>query len=558
MPEDQSPAGTPEYLEHGSGGPIPPQPPAQADVAKERRGHRAWWIGGGVIALLGVGAGAWAALSFFQQGAQPAEALPSTTVGYVSIDLDPSGGQKIDAFRTLNKFPAYKDDVGVNSVDDIRRKVGESMLSDVNCPQLSYDRDIAPWLGERAAAAAVPVDGGKPQLVIVVQVTDEAKARDAFTSLNACDGQENQVGFVVHDGWAVLAQSQKTAEDVSDATKDGSLADDATYQKWTKAVGDPGVVNAYASPEAGKALGQQLGGLLDGGMFSPSELGTAQPGTSSSSGYQSSLSVTGADEPLTDALSQFKGGAATVRFTGDGLEVSMAADGTSPQLKDFASATAGELVTRLPADTGAAVGVSLSPGWIDRRLGAVSSGLGGMSKEDLYREMSQETGLDVPADIDTLLGSGFALSVGKDLDPEAVENSADGSGIPVAATVKGDPAKIEAVLDKLRSRAGDLPFLGSDSSGDLEVVGPSEDYRKQVLKGGDLGDDDAFRSVVPDAGRAGSVIYVNVDAFEPALKKLASAGSEDDIANLVPLRAVGLSSWVDDGVTRFSFKVTTN
>src|SRR4051794_20224246 len=178
MPEDQSPAGTPEYLEHGSGGPIPPQPPAQADVAKERRGHRAWWIGGGVVALLGVGAGAWAALSFFQQGAQPAEALPSTTVGYVSIDLDPAGGQKIDAFRTLNKFPAFKNDVGVNSVDDIRRKVGEAMLSDTGCSDLSYSHDIEPWLGERAAAAAVDVGGDKPDYVVVVQVKDEGKAGD--------------------------------------------------------------------------------------------------------------------------------------------------------------------------------------------------------------------------------------------------------------------------------------------------------------------------------------------------------------------------------------------
>jgi len=42
-----------------------------------------------------VAGGAWAATSFFATGSQPAEALPDSTVAYASIDLDPSGGQKI-------------------------------------------------------------------------------------------------------------------------------------------------------------------------------------------------------------------------------------------------------------------------------------------------------------------------------------------------------------------------------------------------------------------------------------------------------------------------------
>jgi hypothetical protein len=37
----------------------------------------------------------------------------------------------------------------------------------------------------------------------------------------------------------------------------------------------------------------------------------------------------------------------------------------------------------------------------------------------------------------------------------------------------------------------------------------------------------------------------------------ASAGSDpEDLANLTPLRALGLSSWTDDGVAKFSLKVT--
>jgi hypothetical protein len=558
MSEPQPPAATPEYLEYGSGDPIPASPePADGQGAKGH-GRRAWWIGGGVVALLGVGAGAWAALGFFQQGSQPADALPSTTVGYISVDLDPSGGQKIDAFRTMNKFPSFKDEVGIDSVDELRHKLGNEFVGSLDCSGLDYDSDIEPWLGDRMAAAAVPLDGGDPQLVVVVQVTDADKAAAGFAKLNACDDSGEDAGVAIHDGWAVLAESQKVADEVVSATDHGTLADDATYQKWTSAIGDAGVVNAYASPDAGRVLAEQLGGLISGRLFSPEAM-AVQSGSSVTSSAYHATTADDADDPITQALSGFRGGAATLRFTGNGLELAVAADRGSPQLSELTGTTGGELVSRLPGDTAAAAGWSLPKGWFSRYADSMSQYAGaGMSRDDLYREIEQETGLDAPDDIDTLLGSGVALSVGKDIDLEALENSDTGSGVPVAATVKGDPAAIGAVLDKVRARVGDLPFLESDSGDGLVVIGPSEEYRKQVLSGGGLGDDETFRDAVPDAADANSLFYVDVDALEPSLTKLAGSENADDLANLTPLRAFGISSRTGDGVIHFSFKVTTN
>jgi hypothetical protein len=65
MSEHQPPAGTPEYLEYGSGGPIPPEVPPVDPAGSKGHRRRAWWIGGGVVALLGVGSCSWAALCFF-------------------------------------------------------------------------------------------------------------------------------------------------------------------------------------------------------------------------------------------------------------------------------------------------------------------------------------------------------------------------------------------------------------------------------------------------------------------------------------------------------------
>jgi len=358
---------------------------------------------------------------------------------------------------------------------------------------------------------------------------------------------------VVKNGWAILAESQKVADEVSTATDQGTLADDATYQKWTKAVGDAGVVNAYASPEAGRVLAGELSGFFGGTSATELKDGVVEP-----AGFHTTTAE--GDDPFTEALSGFKGGAATLRFTGDGLELAMAGDASSPELSELTGTTGGELVRRLPDDTAAAAGITLKPGWLSRRLDSLSGALGGViTGDDAKHELEHETGLTIPDDIETLLGSGVAISVGKDIDLEAAENSADGTGLPIAATVKGDPDAISTVLDKIRLKTGDPAFLGSDSADGLVAIGPTEAYRQQVLSGGELGDDGTFTSVVPDAENASSVVYLNVDALEPAIAKAAAGEDPQDLANLTPLRAVGMSTWTDDdGVARFSLKVTTN
>ena len=133
-----------EYLDIGSGGPLPP-----ASTGSGRRAALAGAAIVGGVALLG--AGAWAAWSFFATGPQPAEALPDSTIAYASIDLDPSGGQKIEALRTLKKFPAFEDEVGLDTDDDVRQWIFDKIQDSGGCPDLDYTDDIDNWLGDRFA-----------------------------------------------------------------------------------------------------------------------------------------------------------------------------------------------------------------------------------------------------------------------------------------------------------------------------------------------------------------------------------------------------------------------
>ncbi len=557
MSDEQPSAGMPEYLDSAGGSPAQSATGMGEAPAGGRSRRTTWLVGGGLVGLLLVGGGAWAALSFFQQGSQPAEALPSTTIAYASIDLDPSGSQKIDAFRTLNKFPAFQDEVGIHSVDDVREKLGDELITGLGCDGLTFDDDIDPWLGDRAAVAAVDTGGARPAPIWVVQVTDDGKAEDALQKLVACGGSTD-VFYDVHDGWAILAESQKTVDDVVSEADQASLADDPTYQKWTKAVGDSGVVSMYAAPAAGDYLADQLGALQ--GAFGGLPLGRTDvqsaTGSAQSAAYHSRLTVHD-DGTLDQVLKDFQGAAATIRFTGDGLELATAGD---PALSQAGSTSdqGGTVVQNLPDDTAAALGVGLRPGWVTRIADRFASYSGTASGQELLDQLGRASGLDLPGDVETLLGSSVALSISRDFDYQDAARSDDGNGVPVAVTVKGDPAAIEQVLAKLRAQAhGSVATLGSDTSGDLVAIGPTVAYRQQILAGGHLGDTDGFRAVVPDAGHASLVLYVDLDSLDDLVSQV-SAGDQEVADNLKPLQAFGFSVWTDGDVARTSLKVSTD
>src|SRR5688572_23716809 len=161
--------GGPEYLDDQ--GPIETAP---ANDNRKRLIVLGAIVAGGAV----VAGGAWAATSFFATGSQPAEALPDSTIAYFSVDLDPSGGQKIEAIKTLRKFPAFTDEIDLETDDDLRERFFEEITKSGGCEGLDYAQDVKPWLGSRAAMAAVDLGEDEPTPVGVVQVTDADQAED--------------------------------------------------------------------------------------------------------------------------------------------------------------------------------------------------------------------------------------------------------------------------------------------------------------------------------------------------------------------------------------------
>ncbi|MBZ5736830.1 DUF3352 domain-containing protein [Nocardioides mangrovi] len=530
----------PEYLDSRGGAPgVPPT------ERRPRRRRRPLLIAAGVVGLAVVGGGAWAAWSFFSSGAQPSEALPASTIAYVSVDLDPSGGQKIEALRTLKKFPALDDQLDLGTDDDLREWIFDKIQEESSeCTDLDYGDDVEPWLGDRFAVAAVDSGGDSPSPIVVVQVSDDDKADAGLTKLRDCGGGSTEDGaWAIDDGWALIGEDQQTVDAVAAEAAQGSLADDADFQQWTGAAGDDGIVSMYAAPTAGQALADYVSDSFG-------ELTGADPS------LQSQM------DQATEQLKDFKGAAATVRFDDGGLELEAAADAGSKGAIYTASDDGGEAVTSLPSGTAAAFGVGLDfqDGWLDRLLDPIAQEAG-VSSDDLVATAQEELGIDLPQDVETLLGHSFAIAIDQDFDPSALDSASGPQDVTgVGVKILGDADAIDGVLDKVRTAAGgaDAGLLDSDPGDGAVAVGPDPDYRRQLLEDGDLGDDDGFRKVVEHGDDASEILYVDVDAVTGWLSDSGAFGDDPDVAdNLEPLAALGLSAWQEDDVSHVVLKVTT-
>lgn len=521
-----------------------PQHPENTVVdVVEPRGRRRLLVGlagGGVAAAVALGAaGAWAWSTYGGGGDRPADVLPASTFGYVAVDLDPAAGQKLEAVTTLRKFPALKD-AGVSEDADLAKTLGDKLAADGSCANFDFGRVVSPWLGKRAAVAAVTL-GDKAVPVGVVQVRDEKAADAGLLALRACSENGDarstkgvERSWVVRDGWAYVAADTATATQVADAAAKSTLgADSSAYRTWTDRVGDQGVLSAYVAPKVGPQL-KKLVTALD-------------PGSSAdAAGIEGVLS----------SYDDYPGGAMTLRFADGGLELETVG-GLDASTKAFLGNGAGAAITRLPDDTLAALAVSPAKGWVEAQLKPLTQ-QGGVSSEELYQGVEEATGLQMPEDLETLLGRTSVLSLGGSFDPRAVESGGPES-LPVGLTITGDGPAIGRVWSRMVHRNETLEQVVGLSfiDDDTVIASPSNAYRNTLSAGGRLGSNDTFRSVVANADQALAAAYVDLDGKNDWFATLA--GTDPEVKrNLEPLSAIGMSAWVDGDVLHSRVRIATD
>jgi len=507
------------------------------DPSTSSRSRRAPLLVGAAVAVLAVlGAGAWGVVSFLSGGGPaPATAIPSTAVAYVSIDLDPSASQKIEALKIAKKFPDLRKQLDLGNRDDLKRWIFGQIQKSDPCPSVSYDKDVKPWIGNRIGAAAVP-EAGKLAPVVVVQVSDQDAARTGIEAMGNCDQGSGHLGIAFAGEYVVLSDTQAHADAAANAAKAHPLSEDATYKLWTGAVGDPGIVTMYASPKAPKAMLDAEQNMAGGDV----------------GGFSSELPLTNQFSGLSKAYAGFKGMAAVVRFHDGAVEMESAAGGMTPLGTSGSAAD----VTELPASTGAAVAVGLPPRWGHHLVDRAKKTFGpNVDVDQMIAGLARETGLSVPDDVEKMLGSGVSVA----MDGSADLSKPAPDTLPLGLRIVGDPSTVTPELDKLKVLLPPEVRLQTASGSGAVAVGMNPTYLATLAKSGSLGTDPTFTSVVPHADEASFVAYANFGAGG-WLHRLVSQLSSDPkaTADTAPLKAFGFSVWTDGGTSHALFRLSTN
>ena len=485
-----------------------------------------------------VAAGGFAAWRFFAGGGpRPAEVLPASTFALATVDLNPSGGQKVEAIKTLRKFPTFRDEVGLKPDSDPLKRIFEEVQKDGHCTSLDYDRDVKSWVGQRLGVGGVEI-ADKPVPVAVLQVSDADNARSGFPRLARCNDIKD-FGWTLTDDYIVISDTTAHAKEIVAAGEKSPLSENADFQRWTDEAGGPGIMNTYVGRKAVDLASKGLGSSLDGLVEDPAGIGGS-----------------GQEEDLSKALSAFKdfqGAAASLRFADGGIELSAAGGGgKAAQSKE----TVGDHVAAMPSDTALLLAIAVPSGAFDALDKADSAASG----SDLLGGM---LGIDFPADLKTLLGKSISISLGGDAPADL--DSIDGPGdLSLGALIHGDPDQIDAVIAKLEKSAGttlaDLQVTKTSKDGKVAIAS-NEKYADQLLGTGSLSDQEGFKDAVPHADDAQMVAYADFDGGwgKALLKTVRDGGNKDDAEiadNLEVLRALGASVWTDGDVTHGQLRLS--
>ncbi len=459
-----------------------------------------------------IGAGAFAYSVLAGGGDQPEQHTPASAFLFAKIDLDPSAGQKLDALRFLRRLPDVGS--GVSESTDLRQWAYEKLTSgDAAAPAWS---SVKPWLGQRVAAAMVPgpAKGDDPDLLVVLQVADEQKARATLSSLH-------DTGMAIADGWAVVAKDRATAQKALSDAAASPLSKAPTFGADLRLVGENGFATTWFDAAGVRDLLNASGAL----------------GAGLAAGSLSTLSGHGA------IAARFAGG--RLEITGKIKRNPPAGSGPAGGV-GTAATSAGTGVENLPDDTLVAVGVT---GW-GKAVGANwQSAVDQMQAQgtdaaQVLSTIEVNTGLKLPDDLVAVLGDRLALAVGRP----------DGQGNPSIGVHGESGSDASDTLGRLVAAAAqiELPLERRDA-GTGWVLATTEGQANAMAAGGKLGATAGYTSTVQGGTTAVVVVYADLRGLAD---QYGDQIPDQAAATLRALDVVGMSEQVDKyGLTTLTIRV---
>jgi hypothetical protein len=505
-------------------------------------------------------------------GTDPTALIPSSAFAVATADLSLPGGQG-DALETvLGRFKGLH----LSGDGSFRDRLLRTLLHSFD-DELDYDDDFKPWLGDHVAIAGWD-NGGQPEMEIVLESTDDSSARTHLDEV--FDGPSS---VVMHDGYAVVANTMAAAQAAIAAANKSSLADTGPYAADIDALPDDEAISAWFNGPAAKDVFS--GSFMSGGESSLALSGLGMFGTGLSDLLKSrialgvhvtdtiaELNVHAVDAPTTTSapstmLTQLPEGTIGAVEMGDPGAI---VDVVTPLVQLFGSFGSGSSETCFgsgtaepgfapyePDPTGSIsrhelvrqLRKAIPPGperraiihrvlrqraHALRQLHRMNKGLpvrptpmpGCYSDmpptpRDPFDAIHGLIGINFPDDVKTILGDRAVVSFG----------GLELAGVPDIA-IRSHPTDLsnaQSLANTLSSTvSGETPLtIDVSNAGDDLVLATSSTYGAEIAKAGSLGDQDEVKTAL--AGMPASVTlaaYVNLSRVWPLV------GVPDDVKHL--------------------------
>jgi hypothetical protein len=492
-------------------------------------------------------------------GADPAALLPASAPVYVEAQVRPTGALGDNALAVARKLLGTSDPGGM-----IVGLLGGKLNDD----NLTYAKDIAPWLGQRAGLVVTGVGAGGKNADVVAAVaskdddaaqkfvdgrqgTSKQTYRDVSYQYDA--GHNLALAVVDH---ALIVGTQRGFKSAIDARSGAKLADAAAFKKARETVGSDGLGFLYADPSrlfdiALSAAPGLSGADASGPMAGPLSAGTALRGLLGGSGLQA---ITASLDAASDAL----------RI--DAAAIGLKAGSASSLLSSGSGGPAA--VAAVPADAWLSAGIGDVGTTVTRALSQMggSAATGGVDPATLLQGLQAQLGIDIQKDLLSWMGDAALFVRGTTKDEI-------GGALVVQSK---DPAASRAAIKKLEKAFGTFGVqtgaLGSGTGGaegfsvkldqlpasiqvaakdDKFVVAYGKGALADALGGGaKLGDSAAFKTAAGLLDDAKPSVFIDTPQAIKLLESLQ--GTNKQFAKLGPVleklgpAAAGLAS--KDGV----------
>jgi hypothetical protein len=454
--------------------------------------------------------------------ADPAKVAPKASLVYLEAQVRPEGDQK-----------AAVDDVAkkVLGVDDpgkrIQTLVDQAIAASGS--RRSYEDDVKPWLGRRAALAVTSLapGAGRSQAAAILASKDNGKAREAVNK--AADEQSPKLARREYEGvdYRFDAGDDTAAGVVDDYVVVGS---EAGFKAVVDASKGEGLADNRQFESVAKDARGKLGfGYLDTrGLIGALGASGQLPGGGAS--LQSLLGA--ANQPVTMSL--------------DASSDRVVLEAVAGATRQARQAQASELLTALPGDSWLALAITDFGAAIKRTLDQVGAGIGAGLVETAKQQIRSQTGLDLDRDVLAALGdvavfvSGSGvLTVGGGVVIQTPDRRAAARTLDKLAPLirrQGAPSGLRVTrttIDGARGiKVASPRFPGSINAvlrGDRLVIAYTDAATRQALSPArKLGGSPQFQQAAQSLDGGAPALYV---AFAP-VANLAAAVSPENAAQI--------------------------